>query len=985
MKVSNHKKYHRFFCKSRWQLAICFCLFIIPVFVVGQSVGSSFTCKDGDEIMKKVDVNNVEKYEETLITLRATLELLKEHECWEVYIDCLNGISVIYYYQRDYIDASRIAEKALNIGKKYGLEQTFNYSVTIAIKSLSVESMGDYEQSIKLQKEALELMKAKKENKEAIAITLENIGSFYFSKGDYQLAISYFEQALQTYTGITSDNAQHPKARFLMYIGDCYKDQGRIDQALDYYHQSLKIHLQLPQEQFYQQTERLVYKGMVDLYAQLDDQANANYYIDKAVAIHEKYPELLIAYQSYLSFGHFYLKNKVFDKAQFYFEEAKLAAQEEYSLYERHPSLALTEAAIGDLYAEKGQWEVAFQQYQKALELISLNFQANTEWDNPLVDQLVDKLVAFEILQAKTTALYRYSQSKKGDQSALEKALETHQLIIGLIKNVRQGYLIEDSKFDFAEKVAPVYEQAIEVSLALHRLKQDVVYLEQAFLFAEANKAETLYESMTNERAKSLAGIPDSLLEKERSIRTALIYSEKNLLEEQQKKEVSPENIQKFENLVFELKEQYLAISQQLEHEYPSYFQMKSGSETLTLDNVRSHLNEKMALIEFVVGEENSYAFFVTKKDLKVYPIKTDATQLSNQVLLLREHVSVPPAYDEKLEDYQAFTKTAHDLYNTLLKEGISQLDKRIDRLAIIPDASLSNLPFELLLTAFTENKRIDYSIHNLPYLLKEYALCYQYSARLMGMQTQHGKKIAADNNFIGFAPQFEHSKLQASRDCSDNELSNLRFNKEEVSKISELLGGKACLGNDAHLTNFLKEAPHYNIIHLATHACVNEEEAALNRVFFTDSNISQHELGTLQLNAELVVLSACNTGVGELMKGEGVMSLARGFMQAGGKSLLTSLWAVDDYATAVQMVSYYEKLMAGLPKDIALKEAKLAYLNQADPDMIHPYYWSSFVQFGNFAKIVETKTSLWIPILISLVFGLGVILGIRRWKHKQA
>ena len=953
----------------------------MPVF--GGNTGEQFTCEEGDEVLKNIDVSNVEKYEETLETLTETLRLLEEHECWEVYIGCLNGISVVYYYQRDYIKASEIAEKALRIGKKYELEQSFNYSVTLAIKSISVESMGDYEQAIKLQKEALELMK-EEDNKEAIAITLENIGLSYFTKGDYQLAISYFEQALQSYTKISSNEAQHPKARFLMYIGDCYKDQGHIDQALDYYQQSLKIHLKLPQEQFYQQTERLVYKGMVDLYAQLDDQAKANYYIDKAVSIHEKYPGLLMAYQSYLSFGRFYLKGKVFDEAQAYFEKAKLAAEEEYSLYERHPSMALTEAAMGDLYMEKGQWEIAFQQYQIALELISLDFQANTKWDNPVVNQLGDKLVAFEILQTKATALYRYSQSKKGDQVALEKALETHQLIIELIKNVRQGYLIEDSKFDFAEKVAPVYEQAIEVGLALHHLKQDVVYLEQAFLFAEANKAETLYESMANESAKSLAGIPDFLLEKERSIRTALIYSEKNLLEEQQKKEVSQENIQKFENLVFELKEQYLAISQQLEQEYPSYFQMKAGSEILTLDNVRSHLNGERALIEFVVGEQNSYAFFITEKDLKVYPVEIDAAQLSDQILLLREHISVPPAYDEKLEDYQAFTKTAHDLYNALLREGINHLDKRIDRLVIIPDASLSNLPFELLLTAFTESKRIDYSIHSLPYLLKEYALCYQYSARLMVLQSQHGKKTAAENNFIGFAPQFEHSKLQASRDCNDNELSNLRFNREEVSKISELLGGKACLGNDAHLTHFLKDAPHYNIIHLATHACVNENEAALNRVFFTDSNISQLELGALQLNAELVVLSACNTGVGELLKGEGVMSLSRGFMQAGGKSLLTSLWAVDDYATAVQMVSYYEKLMAGLPKDVALKEAKLAYLKQADPDMIHPYYWSSFVQFGKVDKIVETKTGIWRTILVSLVLGLGVILGIWRWKQSQ-
>lgn len=979
--INNNKKHKLFLIRSRWLFATCFCLFVFSV--SGQNTGSSFRCEDGDEILEKADLNNFEKFEENLALFSETLKLLEEHECWDSYIACLNAIASVYYYQRDYIEASEVAQKALSIGKKYGLEQSHNYSVAIVIKSYSVESMGDYEESIQLQKEALKLMEEKGDNREAIALTQEGIGVSYFSKGDYQMAVSYFEQALQIHSLIDAGETLHFNARNLMFIGDCYKDQGQVQQALNYYLQSLEIHQKLPRDQFYEQTERLVYKGLVEVYTQLEDRAKATHYIDKAVAIHEKYPGLLMAYQSYLSFGKFYLEEEAFDKAQVYFKTAQAEAHEEYKLYERHPSMALTEAAMGDLYVEKKQWTTAFQHYQKALDLISLDFESTDEWLNPKVGQLADKLAGFEILQAKANALYGYSASKKGDLAALKKALETFQLIGQLIRNVRQGYLIDDTKFAFAEKVLPVYEQAIEVSLELHSLTRDVSYLEQAFLFAEANKAETLYESITNERAKSLSDIPDTLLAKERSIRTALAYNEKTLLEEQQKKEADQQYIETLRSRIFKLKEQYLAISQQLETDYPSYFKMKAEVEALTLTSVRALLDEGMALIEYMIGEKSSYAFFITEEDIKVYSIGAAAAQLSDQVLLLREHVSYPPAYEESLEDYQVFVQTANDLYTALLEEGLNQLKGSINRLVIIPDASLSNLPFELLLTQSVGGSRINYTPGHLSYLLKEYAICYQYSARLMSLHGRPTNKELAKHNFIGFAPDFGDAQAQASRSCNENGLSSLRFNQEEVSKITQLLGGKACLGSDAHLEQFLKEAPDYKIVHLATHACVNEQEAALNRIFFTDSNFSQHELNTLQLNAELVVLSACNTGVGKLLKGEGVMSLARGFMQAGGNSLLTSLWAVDDYATAVQMVAYYENLMAGLPKDIALREAKLAYLNQVDPEFAHPFYWSAFVQFGNADGIVEAKSRISRG-LVLLVFGLALVFGAGVWAWRR-
>ena len=969
--------------KSRWLITICFFLFVVPLY--SQKTDTKAICEKVGKITETIDYADIEKFEEHLDTLTQTLALLKENECWDNYMGCLNGLMIIYYYQRDYDEASRYAEKTIKAGKKYGLEQSYNYSVAISTKAFFVEDMGDYEASIKLQKESLQMMVEQDGGKDVIATIQENIGNSYFLKGDYQVAISYFEEALLAYSAKQSNEDRHAVARIFMYIGNCYKSMGQFEQAFDYYQQSLSLHQKLPREQFYEQTERLVYKGLVELPSNLEDRYNTIDHIERAVAIHQKYPDLLMAYQSYLSFGKFYLEEQAFDKAQQYFEFAKTAAYEEYKLYERHPGMALTEAALGGLYKEKRNWTATFQHYQSALELISVDFESDDRWPNPTVVQLADKLVGFEILQAKAAALHLYSQDKNGGQAALKQAFQTYLLLESLIKNVRQSYLIDDSKFVFAEKALPVYEQAIEVSLELHRLTQDEYYLEHAFLFAEANKAATLYEAIANERAKSIA-IPESMLKEERRIRIALTYNEKTLLEEKQKKEPEQEYLKQLSSKIFALKEQYMAISQQLENEYPSYFQLKVEEEALTLEDIRTHLDRKMVLVAFMVGEKNSYAFFITRRKLEVYPIDLNAVALSDRVFAMRKYVSKPPAYEENVEDYYAFTKTAHELYQSLLEKGLNDLRTGIDRLVIIPDASLSDLPFELLLKSAVQQGPINYAIDHLSYLLEDYAICYQYSARLMNLQFVNDKNTPGDHKFIGFAPQFGQSKLQATRSCDGNELSNLRFSKEEVNKISELLEGEVRLGDDAELDDFLKEAPFYSIVHLATHACINEDEAYLNRIFFTNSNCSQLELSTLQLNAELVVLSACNTGVGKLLKGEGVMSLARGFMQAGGNSLLTSLWAVDDHATAVQMVAYYENLMKGLPKDVALKEAKMSYLNQVDPEMMHPFYWSAFVQFGKVKEIVETKAGArryLIPIILML--GIAFAWGGWRWRARQS
>ena len=194
---------------------------------------------------------------------------------------------------------------------------------------------------------------------------------------------------------------------------------------------------------------------------------------------------------------------------------------------------------------------------------------------------------------------------------------------------------------------------------------------------------------------------------------------------------------------------------------------------------------------------------------------------------------------------------------------------------------------------------------------MEDFSIGYQYSASLIaaGEKKWPEKTETETARFVGFAPNFGGGIAEA-RTCSDDMLYSLQCNEREVTAISEIMGGEAFTAARAGLDGFARRAESCRILHLATHACVDDTGNGLNKIYLSDGDLTQYELDNLRLNADLTVLSACNTGMGQLLKGEGMMSLTRSFMLAGSKSVLTSLWSVDDCATSDIMVNYYLSLI---------------------------------------------------------------------------
>ena len=212
------------------------------------------------------------------------------------------------------------------------------------------------------------------------------------------------------------------------------------------------------------------------------------------------------------------------------------------------------------------------------------------------------------------------------------------------------------------------------------------------------------------------------------------------------------------------------------------------------------------------------------------------------------------------------------------------------------------------------------------------------------------------DRALLAFAPSFtQNQALIAERSGP----SALKFNQQEVERIHQYLSGKLIKGSDANESTFYQLAPQSQLLHLATHGIANDDDPLQSGLYFStekdtleDGFLSALEIYGMQLDADLAVISACNTGYGKLAAGEGVMSLGRAFSYAGCKSILMSLWLANDQSTAQLMDRFYYYLKKGQSKEKALRQAKLDYLTEANMINAHPYFWAGIIAVGDMSPI---------------------------------
>jgi CHAT domain-containing protein len=287
------------------------------------------------------------------------------------------------------------------------------------------------------------------------------------------------------------------------------------------------------------------------------------------------------------------------------------------------------------------------------------------------------------------------------------------------------------------------------------------------------------------------------------------------------------------------------------------------------------------------------------------------------------------------------------------------------------------------LLKEIPDTEKLNYK--GLPWLIRNHAISYSSSATIYFEQSSQAEKDLTSRNLIAFAPSYNY--VRTVRNGTEDD--TLAFNllpilgtEEEVKSISEIYKTRRLFDSRASEENFKKMAPDYRILHLAMHTVIDNQQPLYSKLVFTkpdksspeDGYLNTFELFNLRLRGELAVLSACNTGTGKLERGEGIISLARGFFYSGIPSVVMTLWEIEDHSSADLMEMFYRNLKKGLEKDIALQQAKIDYLDQTDHLHAHPYFWAGFVSIGKTTPISSVSSPFRSNALIYSVISLLLI-----------
>lgn len=905
-----------------------------------------------------------------------------------VYCDIL--IAVSHYHKNEFEQARQGLHKALAFAQQHLKIDVQIHTEIYNLIGVTYEAIGDYEQALANAQLALQTVKNCIKTKEEIDVepTIEdfrnlgvvynNIGAILYSKGDYPQASNFYDQALniykknpqQTHNEIIA--AQTNKASAL-------QKQSKHTLALQLAQKTLPK-ITNKQSDIREGTLNLLscYVALAYSYYSLEQMERAAYYYKQALPLTKninKYTHTIDKYTHtiYNHLGLIHQKQANYTQALQYLQKACTQALNIYG--KRHPDVANIIKHIGATYADQQKYSTALSYYQKALIALSPSFSDTLISRNPRLDSISSKIELLNTLQLKAQTL-THVVTNPLDTTYLSYALQTNHLASQLIDEMRHDYKLASTKELLADKAMDVYEQAIQNALHLFELTQKESYLHQAFFFAEKGKAHVLLEAMQEVTAKQFTAIPTAVLDREKQLKKDLgFYQQKLFVEEQKEKKPDEVKIAHWREKVFHLQHQYLSLKDSLEQSFPNYYQLKYDIEVATIPDLRKTIlsDKRDLLIEYFVGKTQVYLFAITPTDfeIKVLPKSDDFIQT---LTAFRDCLSHPGT------SIAQYTPLAHQAYQYLLGK-VSHLLPNEGRLKIIPDAEIGYLPFEPLLTGPAQHIN---SFKQLPYLFKTQEISYAASSTLLLQQvTQKHRHDSPPLHYVGYAPTFsgepqpkkKTDHLITVRRCSSN-LSPLQNNKKEVSETCTLFGGQQYLDSLATKANFMHHAAEYKIIHLATHACVEDDNPMFSKIYFSDEALQTYELYNMRLPALLTVLSACNTGMGNFKRGEGMMSLSRAFTYAGCPSIITSLWSAHDKVTQQIMLAFYQHLKAGLSQSAALRQAKLDYLTSSEtrPISAAPFYWATFIHTGNTQPILE-KNSYHILVVSSLSIALCFLL----------
>jgi CHAT domain-containing protein/tetratricopeptide (TPR) repeat protein len=755
-------------------------------------------------------------------------------------------------------------------------------------------------------------------------------------------------------------------------------------------------------------SEAVALNAIGQVYENVEDYRNAGSHYKLALELFENTGALDAAAGTMYSVAAAYRLGKDLDQALEYYERCLELSRTAGKL--RHQAYALTEIAA--IYGTQGLYEPALKHYQELpkffksigdLRGLAITFNGHGDVLLKMGEKkkaldlyrqafsLGEKMRDNGILLATLFNLARANLALGFHDTARTLIQQSFDLIEELRKNVGSP----DFRASYFSGVRKHYDLYVEILMQLDRLRPGQGFAAEAFFVTEQGRARSLLELLSESRTRIRAGVGKELVEHEHSLRERLRaraqYQMNLALSGKETSEMAEVTAD-----VAQLKSQYQVVQAQLREQNPQLFSFEQFVP-VRLERIQNELDSDTMLLEFALGDEHSYLWAITSNSVEYYilparrEIEQAATEFYKLITALQGNSEQSNAgYQASVEAAERhYSEKAKNLSRILLGQVAEGLGNR--RLVVVTEGALQYIPF----SALPPPERTAGPVGT--YLLETNEVVVLPSASTLiairGAQkgkASPGKVVAviadpvfgeSDERVQNDALSSATAKAAAAEDpnqpghpmSEDSRLARLHHASKEADAIFAVAPWGTTLvakGFDASRETVMSsEISRAQIVHFATHGILNTENPELSAIVLTmiDRNGSKTnglmplpDIYSLDLSAQLVVLSACQTALGKELNGEGLVGLTHSFMSAGANSVVASLWKVDDRATAVLMAEFHKgMLQKGMTPSAALRSAQLKMMH--DKQWSAPYYWAGFVLQGEYANHIAVERRVWL------------------------
>lgn len=885
--------------------------------------------RDAERLSQRTDYNSRTEDQEkkmnhrVLEQFRKVLPLAEKNHDDSIAFHCYYKIGVLEHYFENIQAARKAYRKAIELKERLPqLPDSFLFKTHLYAGIINYQ-MNFFDSALHHYKTA-ERIAGRYEKPLSESQRLYNtLGVLYYETGNYRQAKNYFEKALSVLTPATPFY-QALSVNYRNNLASVYIRLEEYDKADSIYKSLLAYNI----------TKDEILHNLGSINLTLGAFQKALQYFRQVQYSGSKKVRLLN------DMGLAFAGLKEFDSATYYLQWA-LEENRKWNGRLKTTAHGLTLKYLGDLYAEQNRLMQSATLYQQAIIQLAANFNDSSIYHNPeQFSGIFSYIHLFSTLTSKAEVLEKiYNQENQ--LTFLQAALDAYRSAFRLADYVEKTYDSDEARIFLNRIKYSEHDKPIQISLTLYEKTGAIRFLEEAYRFDQQNKASILSLNVKESELRSTNNALTDLFREEAALKTAiarLTLKTTQVTDSLQQKQIS-ESIRDYEIRLSRLHEKM--------NEDPAYRLKKSPDRIPPVNGIRRLLDNTTAVMSYHLSESELLILLISRQHFDYARVPVNDTFFRSIDTLKNLLHRVQP--DERYTGQPV----AAWLYQKLIAPVIKKLN-RIEHLIIMPDDELHYLPFEALVD---EGRK---------YLLERFSVQYQFSTALLAAEVSPPKK----NGLLAFAPFSEKA-------FENPAFTLLPSSADEVNGLK----GKIYTDSLATKKNFLLYAKNFPVIHLATHAVINHTNPMLSYIAFypadkkdpQDYLLYAGEIYNLQLDStDLVILSACETGSGSLVKGEGLMSLSRAFAYTGCPNIITSLWKAEDQTTSFLTQRLHHYLGRNLRKDKALQLAKLDFLNnnQIESRFKSPAFWSHLIYIGPFSPARSSSNWWWFA-------GTIVILGV--------